>query len=333
MIEVTMYSRDDCHLCEVAHQYLDELQTSIPHKLTIIDVDSDPKLRKLYGFNVPVIIAGPYKLSAPIEKKDLEISLSAIKHSQEQEAKLDKAIREGELQIPVKWTKADTISHWLTRHYLAIFNIAIFIYVGLPFLAPVLMKVNAEAPAKVIYRVYGFVCHQLAFRSWFLFGEQFAYPREEAGVNRLVSYEQATGLDGSDLFAARDLIGNEQLGYKVALCQRDVAIYGGILLFGIVFAITRRKIKSVHLLIWIFIGIVPIALDGVSQLISQPPLSLIPYRESTPFLRTLTGFLFGFITAWFGYPYIEESMADNRKYMEGKLAKVRIIPSENIKKA
>jgi uncharacterized membrane protein len=333
MIEVTMYSREDCHLCEVARQYLDELRISIPHHLTIIDVDTDPKLKKLYGFNVPVIVAGPYKLSAPIEKKDLEISLLAIKHSQEQEAILDKAIRDGELQISVQWTKADAISHWLARHYLAIFNIAIFIYVGLPFLAPTFMKINADEPAKVIYRVYGFVCHQLAFRSWFLFGEQYAYPREAAGVDRLISYEQATGLDGSDLLAARDLIGDEQMGYKVALCQRDVAIYGGILLFGIIFAMTRRKIKSAHLLIWLFIGIVPIALDGVSQLISQPPLNMIPYRESTPFLRTLTGFLFGFMTAWFGYPYVEESMADNRKYLEGKLSKTGKIPPDNIKKA
>jgi len=59
MIEVILYSRNDCHLCEVARQYLEELQPSIPHHLTIIDVDSDPKLRKLYGFNVPVIVAGP----------------------------------------------------------------------------------------------------------------------------------------------------------------------------------------------------------------------------------------------------------------------------------
>jgi hypothetical protein len=46
---------------------------------------------------------------------------------------------------------------------------------------------------------------------------------------------------------------------------------------------------------------------------------LIPYRESTPLLRTITGFLFGFLTAWFGYPYVEESMSENRKYLESKL--------------
>ena len=321
MIEVILYLRTDCHLCDIAQKYLEDLQSTIPHHLTIIDVDSDPKLKKTYGFDVPVVIIGPYKLSAPIEMKDMEIALLAVKHSQEQDVAIDMAIKEGQLLIPVKWTRADEISHWLSKHYLAIFNILVFIYVGTPFLAPIMMKVGADQPAVMIYRVYGFVCHQLAFRSWFLFGEQIAYPREEAGVDQLVSYEQATGLNGDDLLSARAFIGNPELGYKVALCQRDIAIYGGILLFGVLFAIFGRKMKSIHWAIWILIGIVPIAVDGVSQLLSQPPLNLIPYRESTPLLRTITGFLFGFLTAWFGYPYVEESMSENRKYLDEKLQK------------
>jgi len=320
MIEVKLYSRNDCHLCDIAQKYLEELQLTIPHHLTIIDIDSDIKLRNLYGFNVPVVLVGPYKLSAPIEKKDLEISLMAVQHSREQEAKLDKAIDEGRLQIPVNWTKSDGISLWLSRHYLALFNILIFLYVGIPLLAPVLMKVGATTPAKAIYYAYGYVCHQFAFRSWFLFGEQIAYPRAEAGVRSLISFQQATGLNGYDLLSARAFVGNAQLGYKVALCERDVAIYGGILLFGLLFAVLRHKVKAIHWVIWILIGIVPIGLDGFSQLISQPPLNLIPFRESTPILRLVTGFLFGFVTAWFGYPYVEESMVENRKFLDGKFS-------------
>jgi uncharacterized membrane protein len=319
MIEVTLYTRTDCHLCDLAQKDLNELQSTLPHHLTIVDVDSDIKLRNMYGFNVPVVIIGPYKLSAPIDKKDLEISLMAVQQSLEQEAKLDKAIQEGQLKIPVRWTKSDGISLWFSRHYLAVFNVVIFIYLAIPFLAPTLMKAGADAPAGVIYKAYSFVCHQLAFRSWFLFGEQAVYPRAEAGIKGIMSYQQATGMDGSDLLAARDFVGNDQLGYKVALCERDVAIYGGILLFGILFALLGRRIKSIHWVIWIIFGILPIALDGISQLISQPPMGFIPFRESTPLLRTLTGFLFGFLTAWFGYPYVEESMKENRKYLEAKL--------------
>ncbi len=319
MIEVTLYTRKDCHLCDIAQTDLNELQATVSHHLTVIDVDSDIKLRSLYGFNVPVVLIGPYKLTAPIGKKDLEISLRAVQQSVEQEAKLDKAIEEGRLRIQVNWSRSDGVSLWLARHYLALFNVFVFIYLAVPFLAPILMKVGAVAPAEGIYKAYSYVCHQFAFRSWFLFGVQAVYPRAEAGLKGLLSYQQATGMDGSDLLAARAFVGNAQVGYKVALCERDVAIYGGILLFGILYSLLRRKTKPIHWMIWIIIGILPIAIDGFSQLLSQPPFGFIPLRESTPFLRTLTGFLFGFLTAWFGYPYVEESMKENRKFLEGKL--------------
>src|SRR5512139_4152598 len=115
MVEVTLYMRKDCHLCDIAHEYLNELQSIVPHNLNIIDVDNDIKLKNLYGFNVPVIQIGPYKISAPIDKKDLEISLLAVQHSQEQEAKLTQAIKEGQMQIPVAWTKSDRFSYWLSK--------------------------------------------------------------------------------------------------------------------------------------------------------------------------------------------------------------------------
>ena len=75
--------------------------------------------------------------------------------------------------------------------------------------------------------------------------------------------------------------------------------------------------------VWLLIAIAPIGLDGFSQLLSQPPLGLFPFRESTPTLRVLTGFLFGFFTAWFGYPLVEESMVDTRKLMQAKWDRLR----------
>ncbi|HEX7433747.1 MAG TPA: hypothetical protein VF326_08820, partial [Anaerolineaceae bacterium] len=48
----------------------------------------------------------------------------------------------------------------------------------------------------------------------------------------------------------------------------------------------------------------------------------IPLRESTPFLRTLTGFLFGFSTAWYGYPFIYEAMEETKRLMKYKMAVV-----------
>jgi uncharacterized membrane protein len=188
---------------------------------------------------------------------------------------------------------------------------------------------NAGFPqlARPIYTVYGAVCHQLAFRSWFLFGEQPVYPRAEAGVEGLQTFQQATGITEvgpQSLLDARNFIGNEQVGYKVAFCQRDVAIYGSMLVFGLLFALTNKRLRPLHWALWLLIGLAPIALDGFSQLFSQiPAFDFITFRESTPLLRTLTGFLFGFTTAWFGFPFLEESMTETRVAVATK--KVRVL--------
>jgi uncharacterized membrane protein len=331
MIEVILYSREDCHLCEQAKAELDALQAEIPHLLTVIDIDSDPKLQKQYGFNVPVVSAGPYHVNAPITRQDLIITLRAAQQRELQITRVGESLEKKNQSIQVTWTGSDQFSTWISKHYLAVFNVFIAAYLGMAFFAPVLMKIGATTPATWIYRAYGVMCHELAFRSWFLFGEQYAYPRSSAGVERLVPYSEATGLDENDLWDARRYIGDDIIGFKVALCQRDVAIYASILLFGLLFSLTRRRLHPLHWAIWLVIGILPIAIDGLSQLISQLPIfNLVAFRESTPFLRTLTGFLFGFMTAWFGYPLVEESMRDTRKYLESKQKRIQDQKSETV---
>jgi len=319
VIEVVMYSRDGCHLCDEALEALSALQEKVPHTVRVIDIDQDERLKKKYDQDVPVVVIGPYTLRAPIHPQDLEITLRALKDRQEKDAALDLAIQRGEISIPVSWGKADRFSLWLSRNYLTMFNLFVFFYVGLAFLAPVLMKVGWTTPANWLYRSYGYVCHQLAFRSWFLFGEQTVYPRSEVNLPGVIPYGEATHLDEADLLSARSFIGDEFLGYKIALCERDVSIYLGILAFGLVFSASGRRIKSIPWFLWVVLGLAPIGFDGVSQLISQPPLSLIPFRESTPLLRAVTGGMFGFFTAWFGYPMAEESMRETRDFMEQKL--------------
>jgi uncharacterized membrane protein len=219
-------------------------------------------------------------------------------------------------------SETDKLSMWMSNHWLLAVNLIIFVYIGLPFLAPVLMKAGATTPANIIYAAYSPLCHQLGFRSFFLFGQQPYYPRAAAGVSDALTFGQATGLNENDILAARAFTGNEQLGYKIAVCQRDVAIYIGIIVFGMIYAATGRRLKPLHWILWLVIGIAPIGIDGFSQLFSQlnlPILSTIfPYRESTPFLRVLTGALFGLSTAWFGLPYMEESMRETHALLTKK---------------
>lgn len=327
MIEITLYSRTGCPLCDEARTELDALQSQIPHRLTVVDVDSSAELRQAYGEVVPVVKTGPYLLKAPFSTAELRMTLAAAQDRLSHQAAIDRAVEQSLGPQASLWTNADRFSYWFSRHYMAVFNLFILFYVGLPFLAPVLMEAGLPGPAAVIYRGYGMVCHQLAFRSFFLFGEQTVYPRLAAGVPGVVAFGQATGLSEGDSndarWAARDFIGNRTVGYKVALCERDVAIYGAILLFGLVFALSGHSLPGLPWYLWMLVGLVPIGLDGFSQLLSQPPLSLLAYRESTPFLRSLTGFLFGFTTAWFGYPVVETTMAETRQVMADKWRRIQ----------
>lgn len=323
MIKVTMYSKQECHLCDQALQYLDEMQNVVPHELMVIDIDQDPALQSKYGIDIPVIEVGPYRLKSPFTKQDLEITLRAAAEREKNISEIDQKVAASEAAMPVKITGGDKFSFWISNHYMFVLNTLVFIYLALPFLAPVLMSAGYTRPASAIYRFYGLVCHQLAFRSWFIFGDQAAYPREAAGVAGLIPFEAATGVGEDDELAARAYIGEPGIGYKVALCERDVAIYGGILLFGLVFSLTGRRIKPLPWYLWLLIGILPIAIDGFSQLLSQPPLGFFPYRESTPLLRSISGFLFGLTTAWFGFPIVEESMVDVRRYYGQKIARAK----------
>lgn len=197
--------------------------------------------------------------------------------------------------------KRERLQKWL----LVSIAFVLFIYLGLSFLAPVLMKAGKEAFASHIYRAYQPACHQLAYRSFFLFGEQSYYPRELAGIKGLKSYETVTATTAEDVAFARNFKGNETLGYKIVLCQRDTAIFASILLFLILYAIFGKKMQAIPWWLWIVLAIIPIGLDGFSQLISQmelPFLAWFPTRESTPFLRVLTGTMFGFFSAWFIVP-------------------------------
>lgn len=223
----------------------------------------------------------------------------------------------------------DRMLYGLSRHWLLVVNLLVAIYVGLPILAPVLMKVGLEQPARIIYTVYSPMCHQMASRSFFLFGEQYAYPRAIAGTDLTPIEEYMPGLpefDGASLDAAewptflmpaRQFVGNETLGYKMALCERDISIYLAMLVGGLVFGLLRRRRKVGPLPFWLFllVGLLPIALDGFSQLFSQmlvgiPALvglsEMLALRESTPLLRTLTGALFGLGIAGLVYPRMEE---------------------------
>jgi len=324
MLNVTLYTRPGCQPCDEVKAELEELRSQYPHRLAEVNIEADAALMAKYGQIIPVVEAGPYSLKAPITRQKLQMTLGAASDRKNQLEKLEDPTYKARVKKGKSVTTGDRISYWIAKRYLLVLNLFMLFYVGLPFLAPTLMKMGAELPANIIYRMYKPLCHQFGFRSFFLYGEQPFYPLAEAGLTGYTTFDVVSGIPHLDdpysvtRFDARNYIGDETVGYKVALCERDIAIYLAILGFGVVFGLTGRRFKSLHWILWLLIGIGPIGLDGFSQLFSQfnwPWLmSLVPYRESTPYLRVLTGLLFGLATAWFAYPSIEESMSETRQY-------------------
>ncbi len=239
---------------------------------------------------------------------------------------------------------------WLARNWLGAITLAIAIFVGGSVAAPISAQLGFDGLAQVLYRLYSPFCHQFAFRSFFLFGENWAYPREISGsapphfedvslasANYREHYAAqvalgeergrsrgplgATGWETVDAnaitranlqvfspalqFAARDFIGDETLGYKIALCERDLAIWLAMLLAALLFRRWRGRLRPPPIFLYLLLGLTPIAVDGFSQLLGYPPFAFWPARESLPHFRVLTGALFGAMNVWLIFPYLE----------------------------
>ncbi len=337
MMVVTLFIKEGDSTNDSVVEMLNRLKDIYPHQLAIVKIDHDEGLREAYEKDAPVIQAGPYRLGFPFTEQDLKVTLgAALDRSKHLQAMGDqhyaKRVERGR-----KISTADRVSLWLSNRYMLLVNLFLFLYVGLPFSAPVLAASGLNTPARVIYTIYSPLCHQLTFRSWFLYGMQPYYPRNLANAGNLASYEQVFNAPPTDLSYARQFTGIEEIGYgagrigfKVALCQRDVAIYGSMLLFGLIFTFTGRRIKALPWYWWVIFGLVPIGVDGVSQLPGLLSfLSGFPIlRESTPVFRTITGLLFGGTTGWYLFPMIEDSMRETRALLTQKQTVVAQINPE-----
>ncbi len=166
---------------------------------------------------------------------------------------------------------ADRFILWLSKHWLALFNLVFGLYAGLPLLAPLLMSWGWVRTANLIYFIYRPpVCHQMPSRSFF--------------------------------------IGR----FQVAICQRDLALYGGAFLAGMLFALVRDRLRALPLRVWIIL-VAPLAVDGVTQILGL--------RLSTWPLRTVTGLLASSATVWLVYPYLEAAFKEIEASAGSQLSK------------
>jgi uncharacterized membrane protein len=162
----------------------------------------------------------------------------------------------------------------------------LILFNGLPFLAPILMKIGWEGVGRVLYFIYGFFCHQMAQRSFFLFGPHGfeMYPLASLPVDD-------TGKNAE--LVLRQYLGSPTLGWKVAWSDRMVAMYLSPLLAAMVYGVARRRGAITPLPLWAFLLLLlPMALDGGTHMISDLVSGIgNGFRDSNAWLAALTGHL------------------------------------------
>lgn len=60
-LEVTLYTRPGCHLCEDAKAVIQPLLQEFGAPLREVNIDEDEELAKIYGWDIPVIFIGAHK--------------------------------------------------------------------------------------------------------------------------------------------------------------------------------------------------------------------------------------------------------------------------------
>jgi glutaredoxin len=72
-IQIEMYSRPGCHLCDEAKIVIDRVQSRIPFSVHVINVETDPALEKAYGDKIPVVlINGQLAFKYRVDEEELE---------------------------------------------------------------------------------------------------------------------------------------------------------------------------------------------------------------------------------------------------------------------
>lgn len=82
MVEVILYTKEGCHLCEEVKTALGRLTAVHPHHLTEVDITQDPDIFARYHYTIPVVRIDEMELEAPITIAQLQSTLvnAAISH-------------------------------------------------------------------------------------------------------------------------------------------------------------------------------------------------------------------------------------------------------------
>jgi len=231
-------------------------------------------------------------------------------------------------------------TYWTLHNWISLFIVFFGLFNGLPLLAPLAAKLGLESLANAIYLMYVPFCHQMAQRSFFLFGPQAMYSPEQLPL-------ALTPDLSANMLALKQFAGNAVIGWKVAWSDRMVYMYGATWFSAVIYAIIskRHSVKRLSVVVFALL-MLPMALDGTTHLLSDLGAGgfLGGFRYTNDWLlmltsgslqdwfyrgdafgsfnswmRLISGLGFGIALVWLAFPVIEEAMDQNRRMLADKL--------------
>jgi|WetSurMetagenome_2_1015567.scaffolds.fasta_scaffold96137_2 uncharacterized membrane protein len=215
----------------------------------------------------------------------------------------------------------------------------LWIYAGLPMLAPVLMAAHLEPLGRAIYSIYAYICNQLPQRSFFLFGTRSMYSLAEI---------RQSWLDTIDPSVLRQFLGDPVRGWKFAWSDRMTWMYSSIPFFASIWWVFRKRTRPISVFQFVLF-LIPMAIDGGTHMLSDQAGLGLGFRDSNAWLavlthnglrqgfyqgdawgsfnawmRFLTGVLFGLAIVWYMFPYMNDYFLEKRQIVEKRFMKAGI---------
>ena len=75
LLDITFYTRPGCHLCDVAHAELQNLEGQFPIALRVVDITTDMEAHARWWAEIPVVQIEETILRAPIDAGQLRKTL------------------------------------------------------------------------------------------------------------------------------------------------------------------------------------------------------------------------------------------------------------------
>ena len=75
MALITIYSKPDCHLCELAKEVIERCRQKVDFAVEIVDISQNPELLERYRDDIPVVLLDGHEIARHFvrERKLLEL--------------------------------------------------------------------------------------------------------------------------------------------------------------------------------------------------------------------------------------------------------------------